>query len=168
MIAPCRCRGLGVRFPSTILFHGFPTNASQRNLFGMDTTFVVTTAGSTPDVIPSCSSSGLFDVPGIWYQMESQGKGISVSITLNFKLLRMIAMNVAIDSGELSGTAVGASGGTPSNECYFDPSSPDVWFFLRNRSCPRSRGVFEPFVLVFDVCLARKLHREPVHRDFVF
>jgi hypothetical protein len=41
-------------------------------------TFVVTTAGSTPDVIPSCSS-GLFDVPGIWYQMEGQGKGISVS-----------------------------------------------------------------------------------------
>jgi hypothetical protein len=24
-IAPCRCRGLGVRFPSTIIFHDFPT-----------------------------------------------------------------------------------------------------------------------------------------------
>jgi hypothetical protein len=25
IIAPCRCRGLGVRFPSTIIFHDFPT-----------------------------------------------------------------------------------------------------------------------------------------------
>jgi hypothetical protein len=25
IIAPCRCRGLGVRFPSTIICHGFPT-----------------------------------------------------------------------------------------------------------------------------------------------
>jgi hypothetical protein len=25
IIAPCRCRGLGVRFPSAVIFHGFPT-----------------------------------------------------------------------------------------------------------------------------------------------
>jgi hypothetical protein len=43
-----------------------------------DDTIVVSTAGSTPDVMPVCSIAR-FDVPGTWYQMEGQGKAISVS-----------------------------------------------------------------------------------------
>jgi hypothetical protein len=32
IIAPCRCRGLGVRFPITIIIHDFPTVLGSRSL----------------------------------------------------------------------------------------------------------------------------------------
>jgi hypothetical protein len=41
-----------------------------------------------------------------------------------------VASNVAIGGGEVVGSTVGASGGSISNECYFDPSTPDVWYFV--------------------------------------
>jgi hypothetical protein len=37
---------------------------------------------------------------------------------------------VVIDNREAAGTTVGASGGSPSNECFTDPSIPDVWYFV--------------------------------------
>jgi hypothetical protein len=37
---------------------------------------------------------------------------------------------VAIDGGEVAVTTEGATGGSPSNECYFDPSIPDVWYLF--------------------------------------
>jgi hypothetical protein len=40
------------------------------------------------------------------------------------------ASNIEIDGGEVTGTTVGAWGGSPSNECYVDPSIPDVWYFF--------------------------------------
>jgi hypothetical protein len=164
-------------------------------------TVVVSLAGSTPDVIPGCSYA-LFDAPGTWYQLDGQGKAISVSScskstnvasaisvfsgscedllcvsegipdytcldavaskaiflaeegTTYFILLQspesfggdvgltitevegpendfcQRASNVVIDGGEISGMIVGASGGTTNNGCYFDPSTPDVWYFV--------------------------------------
>jgi hypothetical protein len=44
----------------------------------IDDTVVVSTAGSTPDAIPGCSSAFII-VPGTWCQMDGQGKVISVS-----------------------------------------------------------------------------------------
>jgi hypothetical protein len=40
------------------------------------------------------------------------------------------ASNIAIDGEEVAGTTAGASGGSPSNQCYIDPSIPDVWYFF--------------------------------------
>jgi hypothetical protein len=37
---------------------------------------------------------------------------------------------VVVDDGEVAGTIVGASGGTPYYGCSSDPSIPDVWYFV--------------------------------------
>jgi hypothetical protein len=38
------------------------------------------------------------------------------------------ASSVVIDGGEVAVTTVNASGGSPTTECYIDPSIPDVWY----------------------------------------
>ena len=43
-----------------------------------DETVVVSTAGSRPDVTPVCSYA-LFNVSGIWYQLEGKDKLSSIS-----------------------------------------------------------------------------------------
>jgi hypothetical protein len=165
-----------------------------------DETVVVSAAGSTPDVVPVCSYA-TFDAPGIWYQLEGNGKAITISTcspltsvaatslslftgscedllcvsqgipdydcqnTLASKVIFLAeegntyfillqttdgyggdvgltitefegaendfcqrASSVMIDGGEVAVTTVDASGGSPSTECYIDPSIPDVWY----------------------------------------
>jgi hypothetical protein len=60
-----------------------------------DIVVVVSTIGSTPDIIPVCSSA-LPDAPGTWYHIKGNGKVISISTC---SLSTKVATAISVFSG---------------------------------------------------------------------